>query len=80
MISVIFTGGSIFHDAGPILKATTYTLIAACCLIDIPISAVTDTIFLPWDFWKLRKERKAKNRIEQSVPGYPPQGVGSPEP
>ena len=80
MISIIFTGGSIFHDAGPVLKATAYTLVTVCCLIDIPLSAVTDTVFLPWDLWKLRKERKPKNGIEQSGAGYPPQGVGSPDP
>ena len=27
-----------------------------------------------------RKRNKKKNRSQQSVPGYPPQGVGSPEP
>lgn len=80
MISVVFSGGSILHDAGPFLKATTYTVITACCLIDMPISAVTDTIFLPWDLWKLRKERKAINRIEQAGPGYASQGAASPDP
>ena len=55
-------------------------------LIDLPLSFVADTLFLPYDIYmvtiggKSRYRKDIRSSVEQGGPGYPPQGVGSPDP
>ena len=53
-------------------------------ILDVPISCATDTICLPYDLWACHKtehgDKVQIDRGEQAVAGYPPQGVGSPDP
>ena len=61
---------------GPKPNIIQKILWATFATIDLPISLVTDTICLPWD---LTNKLQTKE-LQQGGPGYPPQGVGSPEP
>ena len=54
MIGVCFDGGTMFHSGGPVGKTVGYTIVPLCCIVDMPLSAVTDTLCLPRDWWRIR--------------------------
>lgn len=55
-------------------------------LIDLPLSIVADTVFLPYDIYmvtiggKTRYRKDIRTSGQQAVPGYDAQGASSPEP
>ena len=70
----IYSYGDCNNGLGPVLG---WTVVVPIHIIDLPISLVTDTVLLLLDMIHNKQRQK---RIQQGGPGYPPQGVGSPEP
>ena len=59
MISTSLIGGSIFNESDSLfLKATGYTIVPICFLIDIPISVTTDIFCLPYDIYRVSTDKK----------------------
>ena len=70
----IYSYGDCNNGLGPVLG---WTVVVPIHIIDLPISLVTDTVLFPIDVIRTRQREK---NIQQAGPGYPPQGVGSPDP
>ena len=85
----------VYSTAFTILYAVAYRLSLLPAISEVSLSCALDTmekriyfaaevalwglvILSPLIFWWAKREKKMK--AEQSVPGYPPQSVGSPEP
>lgn len=54
VVAACFSGGTGFHERGGLGKILGYTVVPLCWIFDTPVSAVTDTACLPWD-WKRKK-------------------------
>ena len=55
MIVICYDGSSIFNSGGPVAKMGGYTVVPLCWIIDMPLSAITDTVCLPKDLWRLNR-------------------------
>ena len=58
IVGACFTGNTGFHSGGAVSKALGYTVVPLCWILDMPVSAVSDTVCLPWD-WRREKDRKS---------------------
>lgn len=71
MIGICIDGGTVFHSGGPIAKACGYTLAPLCWFLDMPLSAIADTVCMPKDLWRLKKNRAESNRALQAIATAP---------
>lgn len=62
MISICYDGGSIFHGGGRVARTCGYTVVPLCWTLDIPLSAITDTVCLPRDLHRITKMQNESNQ------------------
>jgi len=68
MIGVCFDGGTMFHSGGPGAKTIGYTVVPLCWIVDVPLSAITDTVCLPRDLWRINKENRTNASTTTNQP------------
>jgi len=73
---IITGGGNLEGKVSP----AGYLLLSPFWLLDLPVSLVTDTVFLPSDLYRTIKKEPKKDRSEPQGGGYSPPAARSVQP